>query len=278
MENNRRGSEIFLGVIGVATLVVAIIGATFAFFSASTNSESNAVSVQSTALGLDFVDSINKNLKTHLIPAAENIATYAALMQSITPNQGDNAQCVDDNGNDVCGVYQFTVCNGTLEVVNEAKTNNCQATSNSTQDVYFTLNVATNEFTNLKYKIYTGAVTNLTSSSTAKTSGTTFPSSGSSTQLKLGNLSAAEDEDLDNDGQADGMKYHLGTAAGSNSVTYTMVIWLDETGSNQSVADSATLQNNESRESGKAFAAGITVSTGSGSGVTGVIAAAGNNG
>ena len=261
MENNRRGSEIFLGVIGVATLVVAIIGATFAFFSASTNSEANAISVQSTTLGLDFVDTVNTNLKTHLIPAAENIATYAATMQALNPASG-NAQCVDDNGNDVCGVYQFTVCNGTLEVVDNAKTENCQATSNSTQDVTFTLNVATNEFTNLKYKIYTGAITSLNSSSTPIVTAQTFPASGS-VSLALGNDQSHE-------------KYHLGTAAGTNSVTYTMVIWLNETGEDQSVGAGEQLGEGQSREAGKAFAAGITVSTGSGTGVTGVIAAAGS--
>jgi len=37
MENNGKG--IFYGVIGVATLIVAIIGATFAFFSASIDAE-----------------------------------------------------------------------------------------------------------------------------------------------------------------------------------------------------------------------------------------------
>ena len=37
MENNGRG--IFYGVIGVATLVVAIIGATFAYFSAQAGSQ-----------------------------------------------------------------------------------------------------------------------------------------------------------------------------------------------------------------------------------------------
>lgn len=38
---NKRGSEIFLGVVGVATLIVAIIGATFAFFSASISGDNN---------------------------------------------------------------------------------------------------------------------------------------------------------------------------------------------------------------------------------------------
>ena len=52
MENNN-GRGIFYGVIGVATLVVAIIGATFAYFSASA-ANNNAISV---AVGsLDFVN------------------------------------------------------------------------------------------------------------------------------------------------------------------------------------------------------------------------------
>lgn len=36
-ENNRKGTGVFYAVVGVATLVVAIIGATFAYFSASAN-------------------------------------------------------------------------------------------------------------------------------------------------------------------------------------------------------------------------------------------------
>lgn len=40
-ENNRKGSGVFYAVVGVATLVVAIIGATFAYFSASATAETN---------------------------------------------------------------------------------------------------------------------------------------------------------------------------------------------------------------------------------------------
>ena len=42
---NKRGNEIFLGIVSVATLIVAIIGATFAYFSASTESNENAVNL-----------------------------------------------------------------------------------------------------------------------------------------------------------------------------------------------------------------------------------------
>lgn len=40
-ENNRKGPGVFYAVVGVATLVVAIIGATFAFFSASASVNGN---------------------------------------------------------------------------------------------------------------------------------------------------------------------------------------------------------------------------------------------
>lgn len=46
---NKKGQGIFLGVVGVATLVVAIIGATFAYFSASTTG--GAGEIQGQTLG-----------------------------------------------------------------------------------------------------------------------------------------------------------------------------------------------------------------------------------
>ena len=55
MENNDNGRGIFYGVIGVATLVVAIIGATFAYFSATAVSN-NAVNVGTTTVSLSFTD------------------------------------------------------------------------------------------------------------------------------------------------------------------------------------------------------------------------------
>ena len=55
MENNNRnnGRGIFYGVIGVATLVVAIIGATFAYFSASVTGINN-METGSTTLSLNY--------------------------------------------------------------------------------------------------------------------------------------------------------------------------------------------------------------------------------
>ena len=45
MEDNRKGNGIFLGIVGVATLIVAIIGASFAYFSAQASSAEGAVNL-----------------------------------------------------------------------------------------------------------------------------------------------------------------------------------------------------------------------------------------
>ena len=65
---NRKGSGIFLGVVSVATLVVAIIGATFAYFSASVNSADDAVNVEAYnfAVGMTVKSELTK--RGNLIP------------------------------------------------------------------------------------------------------------------------------------------------------------------------------------------------------------------
>lgn len=249
MENNRRGSEIFLGVIGVATLVVAIIGATFAFFSASTNSDADAISVQSTTLALNYTDITGTNLKSALIPATERVATYAALNQT-GAEAGKNKQCTDDNSNDVCSVYQFTVTN---------------PSTTTAQDITFTLDVALNGFANLKYKIYNGVAADLTA-------GTTEPAVAESTVVKTGTFPAVASGGEHQTVNLTELNKQLGTSSSSNSVTYTMVIWLNETNHNQSAA---TASGDDTAEAGKSFAAQMQVTSGSGNGVTGVISAAG---
>ena len=241
--NRNSGTGIFYGVIGVATLVVAIIGATFAFFSATAQSANDAVNVSSTAYGLDFADTTGTNLKTKMIPATEAIAKYAALEQTGTGNVAHN-QCIDDNGREVCSVYQFTVSNSSSATL--SGTSVTGGTINQVpQTVSFSIKVATNEFTNLKYSIYEGVAASLTKSSTAVATGT-FAAANSTTPVSLGSASVT-----------------LGTTASDCFKTYTMVIWIDETNNNQTEADA-----------GKSFTAGVTFTTAGGTGVTGVISAA----
>lgn len=78
MEENNRRHVIFLSVVGIATLLVAIVGATFAWFSAtvSGNNTASSVKVQAGTLGITYADgSSNINL-TNAMPGATAYKTF----------------------------------------------------------------------------------------------------------------------------------------------------------------------------------------------------------
>ena len=129
MENNGKG--IFYGVIGVATLIVAIIGATFAYFTASaTNNETIQGNAATVGLNLT-VEKVSDGDKG-LVPQKPG-APLTSAMKGVdaTANSGDDS-CIDANGNTVCQVYKITVentgsaeakLNGTLTLEKSTVTN-----------------------------------------------------------------------------------------------------------------------------------------------------------
>ena len=259
---NRKGSGVFLGVIGVATLVVAIIGATFAYFSATAQSAYNAVTAQSTQLSLGYEDTTGTNLKTALIPAEDNIAIFAANRQGAGAASGSlpngNAQCVDDNGNDVCSVYQFTIGN---------------PNKTTAQFISGTMEVAVNTFKNLYYAIYeidaSGNATVVTSAAPLKATGnetTPYTIDLDDLEQTLAPSNAPADENanllttqpsaytLVTDSSFDPTRY--------NKKTYRIILWIHEAGA-----------DNDAYDTSKSFAAQIRFSNGS-NGVTGTIATA----
>ena len=102
-KNNGRG--IFYGVIGVATLVVAIIGATFAYFTATASNNIITGNMATVSLGL-AVEKVTTADVTQggMIPMSNS-------MVEASVNNASNAVCVDDNGNAVCQVYKITLTN-----------------------------------------------------------------------------------------------------------------------------------------------------------------------
>lgn len=104
MENNGKG--LFYGVIGVATLVVAIIGATFAWFTATAGSGADKEIVKTGTLTLSYTDGEFKKVE-NLKPATK--AQVAAAIGT----------CVDSETTaQICNKYHFTVENtGTLDAV-----------------------------------------------------------------------------------------------------------------------------------------------------------------
>ena len=107
-ENHNNGRGIFYGVIGVATLVVAIIGATFAYFTA-TQSNNTAISGNAAAVSFGLVVErvANPAESKGLIPMSNAMVEQAVQ----GGNSGQKGFCVDDADNLVCQIYHVTVTN-----------------------------------------------------------------------------------------------------------------------------------------------------------------------
>lgn len=238
MNNNNNGKGIFYGVIGVATLVVAIIGATFAYFAASASSANNAVSAASSTVSALQLNEVKDGIKANLIPIDETNTKFPSKV-GLTEKS-----CKDDNKNNICSTYQFTVTNP-----------NEQA-----QQVYFYLEPTNNTFTNLHYAIFKGTPT------TYNVKGEQVDDHGKAsegavvvkdTQLTLNSTTRIH---LDNLSQV---------LPAKGGATYTIVLWIHETNGDQTTIDA-----------GKTFTGGVRISTGvlgpdgtATSGVTGILAA-----
>lgn len=111
MEENRKGPGVFYAVVGVATLVVAIIGATFAYFSASTTNNTDVKGSTASGASLSMV-----------ITRVSDAGTAANMIPMLTTDlqkgvTGTNSKsCIDANGNTVCQVYKITVTNGSTDI------------------------------------------------------------------------------------------------------------------------------------------------------------------
>lgn len=120
-ENKGRG--LFYGVIAIATFIVMAVGATFAYFTATTESMNAAVQTGSTTLQLKYISYGSAWSKADLIPANTAVVEYSVENQhdatitsdpdeeGVYPANGNNTLCKDDYGNSICSVYVFQVTN-----------------------------------------------------------------------------------------------------------------------------------------------------------------------
>ena len=118
MENSK-GRGIFLGVVSVATLIVAIIGATFAWFSASVSSGENDVNLTAYQFDADLtverVFPTAENASKKIIPFVPDKVLREGLENETNNmnyalNEATN-KCVDSSGYLVCSLYKITVTN-----------------------------------------------------------------------------------------------------------------------------------------------------------------------
>ena len=109
--NNRKGNILY-AVIGVLTLMVAIMGATFAYYTA-TRTNNNVITGDMATITFSLTVSKMTNadeVEGGLIPMTNSMVEKAV---NTTARGGTNTNgiCVDDNGNAVCQVYKITALN-----------------------------------------------------------------------------------------------------------------------------------------------------------------------
>ncbi len=152
MENNN-GKGIFYGVIGVATLVVAIIGATFAYFASTANGNAGAAAANSANVsGKLEVRQDGQYVAPDLIPAspATVLASFGQPVPADPKKPANTDKCrgaskANHDGNyGMCSYYTFSI-NNTADV----------ATT-----VYLSLKTDGNTFDgSFKYCVYEGTTT-----------------------------------------------------------------------------------------------------------------------
>ena len=152
-ENER--SNKFNLIIGVSTLLIAILGATFAYFSATARSDEGDVNVRSAYVSISY-DGGTEIKASNLIPSKEEIAIHkfqkvvnpygTADDEALTFSDQDSykndldRRCIDANGHEVCYVYQFTI--------------NSDGEAGGETAITGYITVDSNEFDNLSYTVY----------------------------------------------------------------------------------------------------------------------------
>jgi hypothetical protein len=91
------------------------VGATFAYFTATTNSTESAIQTGSTTLQLQYISYGEAWMTKDLIPADYTVVEYSFESQNDTTisdeEKKSNGLCKDDFGNSICSVYVFQVKN-----------------------------------------------------------------------------------------------------------------------------------------------------------------------
>lgn len=142
-KEERRG--LILGIMGILILLLAIVGATYAWFTARDRSNNEVIKVKAAELQIVYVDGKEMNVKG-LIPGKENIVfeTVRRALAGETNSKGEKYQtCIDDNKRTVCGVYNFEITNNGGSPVGIA--GSIEPSSLATGE---------KKFTHLKYALY----------------------------------------------------------------------------------------------------------------------------
>lgn len=242
---NRNGRGIFLGVVSVATLIVAIIGATFAYFVASSAGNNGAVSAGTASVQGTITMTEEVDARTNMIPVHEDVLQLSYAQTGTTHGAAATDQCagVSAAGGstvyNLCSLYTFTITNS----------------ASVAQTVYVSLTTNTTTIPNLWYALYDGSTLVTNTKATAANGG--LSSAGAAvTGSDLGVFKV-----VPNANATDQNLTSVLLTANGGTQTYTLVLYVHDTGQDQTSADS-----------GSAYTGTVTVTSSDGShNITGAV-------
>ena len=110
---NNDGKGITLITVGILTIIVAIAGATFAFFQVTATNNNITGESAYVANNLELKVTLSSTAATgKLVPQLEKTGKTNILQKAVTGATGKGS-CIDENGNTICKVYTITVTNKT---------------------------------------------------------------------------------------------------------------------------------------------------------------------
>ena len=244
MEENKKGANTLYAVIGIATLVVAIIGATFAYFSATAkNAEIQGTTAEAGVLTIE-AKQITDNTNNNIIPL--NLITNQTLKPESTDQFVDSEdqfekamtnKCKDSLGNNICTVYKVVVANqsktATIQV--QGKLN----LSSPTKNMYWTLIDATTKEEQVGGDEPATTVTRL-DTATAKADFTKVKQGidGNMTYDPAKTVEIGEEPNKTTINAAKSVSL-TGTEGSNSTATFYVLVWLEETGAEQQDDDAS---------------------------------------
>lgn len=266
--NEKKKKTILYILVAIALVILIGVGSTFAYFTATISSAENAVNVTAAEFKLLLEDDVEL-IKSNIIPSEEKYVDmainrrdtdgslkkpYQDLDTGKTINEGTT--CIDDNLNEICSVYTFTIIN---------------PMTNNDVPLYVTLNPSVNNFENLYYKVIDNEGNVVISAKRLMDDRYQIGEDG--TFLKNENGELIKKDNFDTLKISPVVLTEINTSLPKaidettpSKVTYSIVMWIMETNTPQNESDS-----------GKVFAATLKVSASGtdGKGITGIISASG---
>ena len=244
--NGMDKSKKFILFIMIANIFVVTVGATFAYFGAVTNSDENTIDLEAAVFEMGLEEDISL-IRREVIPSKEIYVDYS-ILQRLDENKDfikpyekdgklitDETVCIDDNLNQICSIYTFTILNPMTEM---------------DLPVYVTIKPTVNTFENLYFKVLDEDKNIIMGKTPIKQEGQTDPT----IPVGLSNIKT-----LPKAKKVDGEVV-------PSRATYSIIMWIDEIDKNQTEQDSGKLF---------AAAINIMSSYEDGGGITGVFAVGG---